>query len=87
MPMHTLVLPWLLMIVVGPHIGLRNAWPMSLLIQAQTTDNDAEIMGCLEYVLKTAKLGLIHESVDVNSGYAYTSKSSRRNDAHQVEFG
>ncbi|KAH8750739.1 hypothetical protein F5883DRAFT_434639 [Diaporthe sp. PMI_573] len=56
----------------GPHIGLRNAWPMSLLIQAQTTDDDAEIMGCLDYVLKTAKLGLIHESIDVNSGYAYT---------------
>lgn len=85
--MHTFVLPWLLMIVVGPHIGLRNAWPMSLLIQAQTTDNDAEIMGCLEYVLKTAKLGLIHESVDVNSGYAYTSKSSSRNDAYQVDLG
>lgn len=47
---------------------------MSLLIQAQTTDNDAEIVGCLDYVLKTAKLGLIHESVDVNSGYAYTSE-------------
>lgn len=48
---------------------------MSLLIQAQTTDDDAEIMGCLDYVLKTAKLGLIHESIDVNSGYAYTSKN------------
>lgn len=47
---------------------------MSLLIQAQTTDDDAEIMGCLDYVLKTAKLGLIHESIDVNSGYAYTSE-------------
>lgn len=47
---------------------------MSLLIQAQTTDNDAEIVGCLDYVLKTAKLGLIHESIDVNSGYAYTSE-------------
>lgn len=49
---------------------------MSLLIQAQTTDDDAEIMGCLDYVLKTAKLGLIHESIDVNSGYAYTSKNA-----------
>lgn len=31
-------------------------------------------MGCLNYVMKTAKLGLIHESIDVNSGYAYTSE-------------
>jgi meiotically up-regulated gene 157 (Mug157) protein len=52
---------------------------MSLLIQAQTTDDDAEIMGCLDYVLKTAKLGLIHESIDVNSGYAYTSEIPMRN--------
>ncbi|KAK7742518.1 hypothetical protein SLS63_000082 [Diaporthe eres] len=41
-------------------------------IGAQTTDDDVEIMGCLNHVLKTAKLGLIHESIDVNSGYAYT---------------
>lgn len=51
---------------------------MSLLIQAQTTDDDAEIMGCIDYVLKSAKLGLIHESIDVNSGYAYTSEISAK---------
>lgn len=71
--------------LVGPHIGLRNAWPMSLLIQAQTTDDDTEIMGCLNYVMKTAKLGLIHESIDVNSGYAYTSEYSHRNYVHEFE--
>lgn len=71
--------------LVGPHIGLRNAWPMSLLIQAQTTNDDAEIMGCLNYVLKTAKLGLIHESIDVNSGYAYTSEFSLWNHVHKFE--
>lgn len=70
--------------LVGPHIGLRNAWPMSLLIQAQTTNDDAEIMGCLNYVLKTAKLGLIHESIDVNSGYAYTSEFSLWKSCTQV---
>ncbi|KAK8060793.1 hypothetical protein PG996_010723 [Apiospora saccharicola] len=56
----------------GPHIGLSNAWPMSLLVQAQTSDNDAEIQECLGLVLKASKLGLIHESVDVNSVSSYT---------------
>lgn len=58
---------------------------MSLLIQAQTTDDDAEIMGCLNYVMKTAKLGLIHESIDVNSGYAYTSESFPVNHVYKFD--
>lgn len=48
---------------------------MSLLIQAQTSEDDAEIMGCLDLVLKSARLGLIHESIDVNSINSYTSKN------------
>lgn len=59
----------------GPHIGLRNAWPMSLLVQAQTSNDDGEIMGCLELVLNASKLGLIHESVDVNYAGSYTRRS------------
>ena len=45
---------------------------MSLLVQAQTSDDDAEIMGCLDLVLRSSKLGLIHESVNVNFPTAYT---------------
>ncbi|KAK0714993.1 hypothetical protein B0H67DRAFT_513815 [Lasiosphaeris hirsuta] len=56
----------------GPHIGLQNAWPMSLLVQAQTSDDDDEIKECLKLVLKSSKLGLIHESVDVNWPVSYT---------------
>ncbi|POR32347.1 Uncharacterized protein TPAR_07449 [Tolypocladium paradoxum] len=56
----------------GPHIGLRNAWPMSLLIQAQTSDDDDEIKECLDFVLKSSKMGLVHESVDVNYARQYT---------------
>ncbi|KAB5572104.1 hypothetical protein GE09DRAFT_657602 [Coniochaeta sp. 2T2.1] len=56
----------------GPHIGLQNAWPMSLLIQAQTSDNDTEIKECLDLVLSVSHLGLIHESVDVNMAVSYT---------------
>ncbi|KAK4103515.1 glycoside hydrolase family 125 protein [Parathielavia hyrcaniae] len=58
--------------VGGPHIGLQNAWPMSLLVQAQTSDDDEEIMGCLQLVLKSSKLGLIHESVNVDYARSYT---------------
>jgi meiotically up-regulated gene 157 (Mug157) protein len=47
---------------------------MSLLMQAQTSDNDAEIAECLDLVLRVSKLGLIHESVDVNIAVSYTSK-------------
>ncbi|KAG6005900.1 hypothetical protein E4U21_007534 [Claviceps maximensis] len=56
----------------GPHIGLRNAWPMSLLMQAQTTQDDEEIKHCLDMVLKSARLGLVHESVNVNQAGMYT---------------
>lgn len=47
---------------------------MSLLIQAQTSDNDTEIRECLDLVLGVSRLGLIHESVDVNMAVSYTSK-------------
>jgi uncharacterized protein len=52
----------------GPHIGLRNAWPMSVLIQAATSSDDAEILDCLERVKNVSVFGLINESVDVERG-------------------
>ncbi|KAJ5611833.1 hypothetical protein N7528_008938 [Penicillium herquei] len=56
----------------GPHIGLSNAWPMSLLIQAQTSDNDTEIMECINLVRNSSLLGLIHESINVTNVKDYT---------------
>ncbi|KXX77114.1 hypothetical protein MMYC01_200096 [Madurella mycetomatis] len=56
----------------GPHIGLQNAWPMSLLIQAQTSDDDDEILECLQLVLKSSELGLVHESIRVDFSHSYT---------------
>ncbi|KAI2638222.1 glycoside hydrolase family 125 protein [Xylaria nigripes] len=56
----------------GPHIGLTNAWPMSLLVQAQTSDDDNEIRECIGLVLRSSALGLIHESVNVNTMSSYT---------------
>ena len=52
----------------GPHIGLRNAWPMSLLIQAMTSDDVEEVKTCLETVKNASPLGLVHESVNVERG-------------------
>ncbi|KAJ5166033.1 hypothetical protein N7492_006329 [Penicillium capsulatum] len=56
----------------GPHIGLRNAWPMSLLIQAMTSDNDTEILECINLVRNSSLLGLVHESVNVMNVTEYT---------------
>ena len=52
----------------GPHIGLRNAWPMSVLMQAMTSSSDEEILECLERVKNVSVYGLINESVDVERG-------------------
>ena len=56
----------------GPHVGVTHAWPMSLLVQAMTSDSDKEIMRLLESVKATGSLGLIHESVNVNAVRDYT---------------
>lgn len=56
----------------GPHIGTQYAWPMSLLVQARTSDNDEEITRLLAAVKTAAPLGLIHESVNVDRVRDYT---------------
>ena len=58
----------------GPHIGLRHAWPMSRLVQAMTSDNDREIQDCITAVKNSSRLGLIHESVNVDYFTDFTSK-------------
>ena len=59
----------------GPHIGLQNAWPMSLLVQAMTSDDDEEIEEILSAVKKVSQLGLVHESIHVDRVRDYTRKS------------
>lgn len=59
----------------GPHIGIQNAWPMSLLMAIRTTDDDLEIKKNLKMIMETtAGLGLMHESVHVNAklGISFT---------------
>ncbi|KAI9729144.1 MAG: hypothetical protein M1834_007051 [Cirrosporium novae-zelandiae] len=56
----------------GPHIGMQHAWPMSLLVQAMTSNDDAEILECVNLVKNSSHLGLVHESVNVNRPSEYT---------------
>jgi meiotically up-regulated gene 157 (Mug157) protein len=59
----------------GPHIGLDMAWPMSIMMKAFTSTDDAEIKRCVEMLLATdAETGFIHESFDVNDPAHFTRK-------------
>ncbi|KAF1924289.1 glycoside hydrolase family 125 protein [Didymella exigua CBS 183.55] len=56
----------------GPHIGLQHAWPMSVLVQAMTSEDDEEIARCVESVKNVSRNGLIHESIHVDYERDYT---------------
>lgn len=59
----------------GPHIGLRNAWPMSVLVQAMTSEDEEEIRWCLDAVKNVSLMGLVNESVDVDLGWGGMTRS------------
>ncbi|NDV77528.1 glycoside hydrolase family 125 protein [Dysgonomonas sp. 511] len=57
----------------GPHIGYNMAWPMSIMMKAFTSQNDAEIKQCIELLMKTdAGTGFMHESFNVDDHYNFT---------------
>ena len=60
----------------GPHIGLQYAWPMSRLVQAMTSNDDEEISDALKAVRDSSRLGLVHESINVERIADYTRKST-----------
>lgn len=37
----------------GPHVGDRMAWPLAIIVRAFTSNNDTEIMECLETLKST----------------------------------
>ena len=57
----------------GPHIGLDQIWPMSILTHAMNSDDDAVIRQCLRWLKTThANTGFMHESFDKNDPMTFT---------------
>ena len=57
----------------GPHIGYDMIWPMSIIMKAFTSQNDAEIKTCIKMLMDTdAGTGFIHESFNKNDPKNFT---------------
>ena len=57
----------------GPHIGYDMPWPMSIMMYAFTSNDDAEIKRCIEMLMNTdGGTGFIHESFDKDDAAHYT---------------
>jgi len=57
----------------GPHIGYDMIWPMSLIMKAMTSANDAEIKYCVKTIRDTdAGTGFMHESFNKNNPEKFT---------------
>ena len=59
----------------GPHIGYDMPWPMSIMMKAFTSTDDAEIKACIEMLMRTdAGTGFIHESFHKDDPARFTRK-------------
>jgi len=60
--------------MTSPHTGIFNQfWPMSIIMQAMTSNDEKEIISCLKILKKThAKTYFMHESVNVDNPKKYT---------------
>lgn len=57
----------------GPHIGYDMVWPMSIMMRAFTSTDDAEIADCIKMLLATdASTGFIHESFHKDNATDFT---------------
>ena len=57
----------------GPHVGMRMIWPMSIMMRALTSDSDAEILQCLQWLKQThAGTGFMHEAFDQDDPSHFT---------------
>jgi len=64
--------------VGGPHVGIGHIWPMSLMIQAWTSDDVAEVSTILKQLMHTSfPNSLMHESFNQDSGSASTYPSTK----------
>lgn len=57
----------------GPHEGLNMIWPMSIITQALTSTDEAEMRQCLHWLKTThAGTGFMHESFDKDNPAKFT---------------
>ncbi len=57
----------------GPHVGLNQVWPMSILMRALTSTSEQEIRQCLRWLRDTtAGTGFMHESFDKDNPASFT---------------
>lgn len=57
----------------GPHVAVDMIWPLSIIMRALTSSNDAEIKSCIETLQKThAGKGFMHESFHKDNPAKYT---------------
>ena len=57
----------------GPHVGYDMIWPMSIMMKAFTSQDDAEIKWCVETLMKTdAGTGFMHESFHKDNPEKFT---------------
>ncbi|WP_348715820.1 GH92 family glycosyl hydrolase [uncultured Alistipes sp.] len=57
----------------GPHIGVEMIWPMSIMMRAFTSTDDAEIRDCIVALMTTdAGTGFIHESFSRHDAANFT---------------
>ena len=57
----------------GPHCGLNQAWPMSMIMKGLTSTDSKEIGECLRHLCNTdADTGFMHESFNVDDHHKFT---------------
>lgn len=57
----------------GPHVGLGQIWPMSIVIRALSSNDDATIRACLKMLRDTdGGTGFIHEAFDQDDPSKFT---------------
>ena len=59
----------------GPHVGLEMIWPLSIIMKALTSTDDAEISACVKTLRDTdANTGFMHESFNKDDSMKFTRK-------------
>jgi hypothetical protein len=57
----------------GPHVGPGQIWPLSIIMRALTSDNDAEKEHCIRMLIDTTGgKGFMHESFDAKDANKFT---------------